>query len=107
MDPLSDVLRVVRLTGAHFFRTSASGPWAIQADAARELSPRILPGSEHLISYHLVLSGRCWGGVKGEPPMPLEAGDVILFPHGDAHVMSAGPDPGANLLSVHAAPRFL
>jgi AraC-like DNA-binding protein len=106
MDPLSDVLRVVRLSGAHFFRAAASGPWAIEAAAARELSPRILPGSEHLISYHVVLTGRCWGGVKGQPLVPLEAGDVILFPHGHAHVMSSGPEAGTNLLPIHAVPRF-
>jgi AraC-like DNA-binding protein len=27
----------------------------------------------------------------GEPPVRLEAGDVVLFPHGDAHVMSSAP----------------
>jgi AraC-like DNA-binding protein len=106
MDPLSDVLRVVRLSGAHFFQAAASGSWGVEAAAARELSPRILPGSEHLISYHVVLTGRCWGGVKGQPPVPLEAGDVILFPHGHAHIMSSGPDVGTNLLPINAVPRF-
>lgn len=106
MDPLSDVLRIVRLTGAHFFRASASGAWTIEAPAARELSPRILPRSEHLISYHLVLTGRCWGGVKGEPLLALDEGDVILFPHGHAHLMSGGPEPGADLLSINSVPRF-
>jgi AraC-like DNA-binding protein len=106
MDPLSDVLRVVRLSGAHFFQATASGAWAVEAAAAKELSPRILPGSEHLISYHVVLTGRCWGGVKGQPPVPLESGDVILFPHGHAHVMSSGPDIAPPLLPIHAVPRF-
>lgn len=106
MDPLSDVLRVVRLSGAHFFRAAASGAWGIEAPAAKELSPRILPGSEHLISYHVVLTGSCWGGVKGQSLVQLEAGDVILFPHGDAHVMSSRPHAGARLLPIHAVPRF-
>ncbi len=106
MDPLSDLLRAVRLTGAHFFQTHASGPWGIEAAPASELSPRILPGSEQLIAYHLVLTGRCWGGVSGTPPVPLEAGDVILFPRGDAHVMSSGPEPGPEVFSVKSVPRF-
>ena len=106
MDPLSDVLRVVRLSGAHFFHAVASGSWGIEAAAARELSPRVLPGSEHLISYHVVLSGHCWGGVKGQPLVPLEAGDVILFPHGHAHVMSGTPVAGSRLPQVHAVPQF-
>ncbi len=106
MDPLSDVLRTVRLSGAHFFHASASGPWGIEAAAARELSPRILPGSEHLISYHVVLEGSCWGGMPDQPLEPLHAGDVILFPHGDAHVMSGSPQPGRGLPQVHAVPRY-
>ena len=36
MDVLSDVLRVVRLTGAVFFDTHARAPWAIQSPAAGE-----------------------------------------------------------------------
>jgi AraC-like DNA-binding protein len=106
MDPLSDLLRAVRLTGAHFFQSSASGTWGMEAAPAGELSPRILPASEHLIAYHLVLTGRCWGGMSGTSPVPLEAGDVILFPHGDGHVMCSGPEPGAAVMPVHTVPRF-
>jgi len=106
MDPLSDLLRAVRLTGAHFFQTNATGPWGLEAAPARELSPRILPGSDHLIAYHLVLTGRCWGGLSGTDPVLLEAGDVILFPHGDSHVMCGGPEPGPDVVPVLAVPRF-
>jgi AraC-like DNA-binding protein len=106
MDPLSDVLRVIRLSGAHFFQAEASGAWGIEAAAARDLSPRVLPGSEHLISYHVVLKGRCWGGIRGTPLLALETGDVILFPHGDAHVMSGTPDPGSRVQQVPAVPQF-
>jgi AraC-like DNA-binding protein len=92
MDPLSDLLRVVRLDGAYFFAVEAAAPWRVQTVAARELSPRIMPAAEHLISYHLLTGGRCYGGVLGEVPVELVAGDVIVFPHGDAHVMASGPD---------------
>jgi AraC-like DNA-binding protein len=89
MDPLSDVLRVVRLTGAYFYLVEAAAPWSVMATAAREMAPRILPASEHLISYHIITSGSCWGGVEGQPQIPLRAGDVIVFPHGDPHFMSS------------------
>ena len=89
MDPLSDVLRAVRLTGAYFYRVEAAGQWAVLAVAAREVVPRLLPGTDHLIPYHIVTAGRCWGGVAGEPPVGMEPGDVIIFPHGDPHVMSS------------------
>jgi AraC-like DNA-binding protein len=92
MDPLSDLLRVVRLDGAFFYAVEAAGPWSVESAPAYELSPRIMPAAEHLISYHILTEGRCCGGVAGEEPVELVAGDVIVFPHGDAHVMSSGPD---------------
>jgi len=90
-DPLSDVLRAVRLDGAFFYAVQASQPWSVEAVAAKELTPQVLPGAEHLISYHILTSGRCWGGLTGEPAVPLGPGDVIVFPHGDPHVMSSDP----------------
>ena len=90
-DPLSDVLRAVRLDGAFFYAVEASEPWSVEAVAAKELTPWVLPGAEHLISYHILTSGCGWGGLTGEPAVPLAPGDVIVFPHGDAHVMSSDP----------------
>lgn len=89
MDPLSDVLRVIRLDGAFFYAVDAAGPWSVEAAAARHLSPRIMPTAEHLISYHIVADGRCYGGLIGEEQVELDPGDVIVFPHGDPHVMSS------------------
>ncbi len=89
MDPLSDVLRAVRLDGAYFYRVEAAGPWSVAAVAARELVPRVLPRAEHLIAYHILLSGSCFGGLEGERQVEMKPGDAIVFPHGDAHVMSS------------------
>jgi AraC-like DNA-binding protein len=91
MDPLSDLLRVVRLDGAYFYVVEAAEPWGVETVPARELSPPILPEAEHLIAYHIVTRGRCYGGLVGEDQVELAPGDVIVFPHGDAHVMSSGP----------------
>ena len=90
-DTLSDVLRAVRLTGAVFFSIDAAEPWVAEAPAARALGPHIMPGVEHVIEYHVVTSGSCWGGIIDDQPVRLEAGDVIVFPQGDAHVMASGP----------------
>jgi AraC-like DNA-binding protein len=89
MDPLSDLLRVVRLDGAYFYAVEASEPWSVEALAAKELTPRIMPAAEHLISYHILINGRCYGGLVGEDQVELAPGDVIVFPHGDRHVMSS------------------
>ena len=88
-DALSDVLRTVRLRGAVFYYVDGSAPWVAETPPARELIPSIMPGAEHLLEFHAVAEGACWGGIVDEPPLRLEQGDVILFPQGDGHVMSS------------------
>jgi AraC-like DNA-binding protein len=89
MDALSDVLRAVRLTGAIFFDISASEPWVAETPPGRSIVGAIFPGAEHLICYHIITRGSCWASVDGEEPIRLSAGDIILFPHGDTHVLSS------------------
>jgi AraC-like DNA-binding protein len=91
-DVLSDVLRRVRLTGALFFVVDAATPWVAGVPEAAPLVPILLPGAEHLISYHIVTRGACWGALVGEPPVRLEAGDVLVIPHGDPYVLSSAPE---------------
>ena len=90
-DTLSDLLRAVRLRGAVFYHIDGAPPWVAEAPHAREIIPAILPGAEHMIEFHGVVKGSCWGAIAGESPIRLEAGDVILFPQGDPHVMSSAP----------------
>jgi AraC-like DNA-binding protein len=97
MDPLSDVLRAVRLTGAFFYAAEAIEPWSLSVAPAQELSPRPLPSADHLIAYHIMTSGSCWVGVEGHEQVLLQPGDAIVFPHGDAHLASSTKgrrDPG-------------
>ncbi len=89
VDVLSEVLRAVRLRGAVYYNVSASMPWVAEAPAARELAPYVMPGSEHVIEYHVVMEGACWASLIGEPAVYLEAGDIIVFPQGDAHVLAS------------------
>jgi AraC-like DNA-binding protein len=91
-DILSEVLRTVHLRGALFYYVCGSGTWAAEAPPSREIAEMVMPGSEHVMEYHVVTSGRCWAAVAGEPPVRLETGDVIVIAHGDAHVVSSAPD---------------
>src|SRR5205807_6518364 len=88
-DPLSDLLRAVRLTGATFFDVVARAPWCAEQPTRGQVLPKILPGAEHLISYHVVTDGECWAQRVGEKPIHLAAGEVVVFTKGDAHVMSS------------------
>ena len=90
-DVLSDLLRTVRLTGATFFDVAATEPWVVEQPPAQVILPKILPGAERLISYHVVTEGRCYANLIGGEPIALEAGEVIVITHGDPHVMSSSP----------------
>jgi AraC-like DNA-binding protein len=106
-DPLADVLTSVRLTGAVFFAVDGAAPWVAEAPPASALSARLLRSADHVIQFHALTRGRCLGGIVGEEPLPLEAGDVICFPHGDAHVMSSAPGlrgPPQDLTAYEGAP---
>ena len=91
MDTLSEVLRAVRLTGAVYFSIDGSTPWVVETPAGSVIAPHVGAGVEHVINYHIVMSGLCWVGLVGEPAFRVEAGDIIVFPQGDPHVLSSGP----------------
>jgi AraC-like DNA-binding protein len=105
-DTLSDLLRSVRLRGAIFYYVDGVAPWVAETPHARDVAGEILPGAEHVIEYHVVIRGSCFGAVAGEEAVKLQAGDVIMFPQGHAHVMSSAPGMRAKRVNkvVHFSP---
>jgi AraC-like DNA-binding protein len=97
VDVLADVLRSVRLTGAVFFDLELSVPWVAAAPPSREIVEKVMPGSQRVIEYHLMARGNGWGHSVGQEPIRLREGDVILFPQGEAHILSSAP-------GMHASP---
>ncbi|MGH9793724.1 MAG: AraC family transcriptional regulator [Candidatus Acidiferrales bacterium] len=89
MDVLSDVLRVLRLTGSVFFMGEFSAPWVIEEPDANQLAAFAIPDAECVVLFHILTEGQCLIESKGLPSVSLEAGDVIIFPHGDPHRMSS------------------
>jgi len=107
-DALSDVLKTVRLTGAAFFDIAAQEPWSVHSPARHLILPRILPGADHLIAYHVVIAGRCFASLEGGEAVPLEAGEVVVFTNADAHVMSSSggmraDPPTADMIDIAEA----
>lgn len=90
-DPLSDVLRSVRLRGAVFFYVSCRDDWVAASPAASDIAEAVLPGAEHVLGYHLIVKGSSWVASDGVAPVRLASGDIVMFPHGDAHVLSSAP----------------
>jgi AraC-like DNA-binding protein len=90
-DVLSDVLGGVRLTGSMLFLVDAHSPWMSWAPRAESFRRAVLPGSQHLVSYHVVTEGACWAGLRDAPAERFEAGDVLVVPHGDAYYLADPP----------------
>lgn len=98
MDVLSDVLRVVRLSGAVFFCADCSSPWALQSPHPEALASAVIPDAECLVLFHIFVEGElCHVDCAGHPATSMEPGDVIVFPHGHPHTMrshdNAPPTP--------------
>ena len=90
-DTLSDVLRTVRLRTAVFYYVSCDGEWVAEAPCSRDIAAAVMPEAEHVMEYHVLTSGECWAGLVGAAPIKVRRGDVVLLPHGDAHVISSAP----------------
>lgn len=105
VDLLSDVLRSVRLNAAYFYKVVATEPWRVDSGPAIEGTPRVLPGSEHLIPYHALVEGTCWGGPPGSPLLEMRAGDIIVFPQGGPQCMASEAVPRAPSLRPSGLPQ--
>ena len=90
-DPLSDVLRSVRLRGAVFYYVNCRDEWVAESPAARDVGDVVMPGAEHVLGYHLIIKGGSWAATGGVPPVRVSSGDIVMFPRGDAHVLSSAP----------------
>ena len=89
LDVLSDVLRVVRLSGAVLFRGELTAPWAMKTPEAGELARVLMPGAKQLMLFHLITEGHCWIDLEGTGQLDLQAGDIAVFPYGDSHTMAS------------------
>ena len=87
MDALSEVLSVVQLRGAIFFNASFTAPWRFPFPPGHVVAQALAPGAEQLVLYHYLTEGECTVHIDDSEPLHLTAGDVVMFPQADAHLM--------------------
>lgn len=111
MDVLSDVLRVIRLTSAVFFTARLSSPWSIASPPSDDLVRYLRLRAESIALFHVLVEGEGWISIEGHAPLRMEAHDVVIFPHGDPHVMcshlGAKPHPIGSLLPTQHSEEIL
>ena len=103
MDVLSDVLRVVRLSGAVFFTADFSSPWSLESPIPEMLASAVMPEAECVVLFHILVDGECEVECRAHPMTTMASGDVIVFPRGDQHTMrshgAATPTPLTSIFS--------
>lgn len=106
MDALSETLKVVRLVGAIFINARFTAPWCYQSPKASTAAPLLEPGAGRVVIFHLITEGECFVELDGDLPVRLNAGDAVIFPQGDAHLMNSQPGlppaQGSDLCTVLA-----
>jgi len=91
MDALSEALNSVRMTGAIFYQAKCTAPWGFLVPPLRSVAHVLAPGSERLVAYHLVTEGKAIVRSEGMEDVLIEAGDIVIDPHGDkAHAVFNG-----------------
>lgn len=82
MDPLSDILSLLKPRNLLSAGFAAGGDWAVQ-----------FPDQQDNIKTGAIVRGRCLLWVEGEAgPLPLEPGDCFLLPSGRPFRMASGPE---------------
>jgi AraC-like DNA-binding protein len=89
MDALSEVLKAVRLTSGIFLDAEFTAPWCIDSAPGEADIAHILPQAEQVSIFHLLTEGRCRAKLPGGTALDLEVGDLLMFPHGDGHLMGS------------------
>jgi AraC-like DNA-binding protein len=92
MDTLSDLLETMRLSGGVFLDGEMSGPWSVLSHFTAADAEPFFPGASHIIAYHYVRSGSLTCQVGDDPPVPVQAGEVVILPRSGPHLLH-GPQP--------------
>lgn len=92
MDPLSDIVALLRPTAAVSKPVSGRGRWSVRY-AAHDA-----PG------FTIVLKGRCWLTFDDRPPLRLDTGDFLLLPTTPAFTLGSHPELEGPLREPTATP---
>jgi AraC-like DNA-binding protein len=89
MDVLSEVLRVVRLSGVIYFSAEFTEPWAFLSTPPELMAARLKVPEGSVTPFHVLVDGSCWVSSGKLDPVHIHAGEVIVFPRADQHVMAS------------------
>ena len=93
MDALSEVLSAIRLDGAVYVSAEFTAPWCVATQYGLHTAAPKLPDSDHVVFFHLLTDGSCLARLEGgSEVIEVTAGDLLLLPHDDLHVLGSDLD---------------
>ena len=104
MDALSDVLRLVGLTGGVFMDAEFTAPWSVSGKISPEFCRPFMAPPERIVAFHYVVEGALVVTLDDGACWRLGAGQVVLLPHNDLHIFASSggitPVPFAELANL-------
>lgn len=89
MDALSDVLRVIRLSGGVFLEAHLTAPWCMKGRLSPEDCKAFQVAPALVIATHYVVSGKMLVQVEGGEVMEVREGELVLLPHNHVHAFGS------------------
>ncbi|HTJ96642.1 MAG TPA: AraC family transcriptional regulator [Rhodocyclaceae bacterium] len=87
---MSEILKSVRLEGAFYLNAEFTAPWCAQTKFGLSRVVGHLPGAEHVMFFHFLTEGSCKVRLAdGGEAFDLTAGDLVVFPHDDTHILGS------------------
>jgi AraC-like DNA-binding protein len=93
VDALSDVLRVIRLSGGVFLEAEFTTPWCVSGKIALDDCKPFLEAPRHVIAYHFVAAGCMQLRPDGGDVIEVGAGEIVMLPHNSAHTFGSELNP--------------
>jgi AraC-like DNA-binding protein len=98
VEALEDVLRLTGLTGGVFVDADFTAPWSVLGKVSPQVCAPFMTPPDRLAAFHYVVEGSVVVIPEGGAPCVLKAGEAVLLPHNEAHVLASA----ANLPSINA-----
>ena len=84
MDALSDMLRVVGLTGGIFLDARFTAPWCVAGQVGPESCAPYMTPPDQIVCFHFVVEGKCFIETS-EGVSEVEEGEAVLLPRNQLH----------------------
>jgi pimeloyl-ACP methyl ester carboxylesterase/AraC-like DNA-binding protein len=88
MDVLDEILSSLRLTGGVVIDGEFGGDFCVRAQFTPDHCAPFFPVPDTLIAYHYVRSGEMVVELDGLPPAAVSAGEIVILPHNEPHLLS-------------------